>query len=61
METLRTSVQLEVMKYEGLEAGTSLVVFEENTTSMAGVGGCWGRGIGGECGVGEVGRSQVAL
>lgn len=60
------SVNLEVMEYKGLEAGTWLVVFKEKTEEPAigsGAGGLGekGEGIGGGCEMGEIGQSQVAL
>ena len=34
-------VQLEAVEFRGLEAGMSLVVFEEKTASATGVAVCW--------------------
>ena len=53
-------VQLEAMEYRGLEAGMSLVVFEEKTASATGVWrGMWEIGRGGQ--VGKADRNQVTL
>lgn len=56
-------VQLEVVEYRDLEAGMSLVVFEEKTARAIGAGcvvrGRWEIGRGGQ--VGKADRNQVTL
>ena len=45
-EALGMIVQLEAVEYRGLEAGMSLVVFEEKTAIATGVAVCWRGAVG---------------